>query len=70
MNVISFIFAEFQSEVVWDNNWIHYLDTMLQLPTLHHMEKSGELVVPVMIHEILIDPTVMELDPEPKGKSV
>jgi len=42
--------------VRWDGNWIHYLDAMLQLPTVYHTEKRGELVVPVTIHELCIDP--------------
>ncbi|XP_060836307.1 fatty acid synthase-like [Rhopalosiphum padi] len=54
-----------EADVSWDNNWIHYLDAMLQLATVHHVEKRGELVVPVSIQEICIDPSVLAGSLEP-----
>lgn len=56
--------------MTWDRNWIHYLDAMLQLPTVYHTEKCGDLVVPVMIHELYIDPAATALDTAPKGTAV
>jgi hypothetical protein len=32
----------------------------MQVPTMHHIEKHGELLVPVSIQEICIDPTAVE----------
>ncbi|XP_025423656.1 fatty acid synthase-like [Sipha flava] len=49
-----------QWSLLWDNNWIHYLDALMQVPTMHHIEKHGELLVPVSIQEICIDPTAVE----------
>jgi len=43
---------------------------MLQLPTVYHTEKCGDLVVPVMIHELYIDPAATALDTAPKGTAV
>jgi len=57
---------ELKSNVSWDGKWTHYIDAMLQLPTFYHMEIRGELVVPVSIQEICIDPAKVE-DPGPEG---
>ncbi|VVC29215.1 Hypothetical protein CINCED_3A015604 [Cinara cedri] len=50
---------ELRSEMHWDKNWIHFLDAAFQLPTLFNIEKRGELVAPIWIEEIQIDPTAM-----------
>jgi len=60
--------AGLEADVSWDNNWIHYLDAMLQLATVHHVEKRGELVVPVSFQEICIDPSTLLESSTPIGK--
>ncbi|XP_025202615.1 fatty acid synthase-like [Melanaphis sacchari] len=54
-----------EADVSWDNNWIHYLDAILQLVTLHHVEKHGEFVVPVSIQEISIDSSALVQSSKP-----
>lgn len=58
--------AELRADLYRDENWIHYIDAMLQLPTLYHTENLGKLVVPMSIQEIRIDPVVLD-DPVQKG---
>lgn len=54
--IITFFFLELRSQISWDSNWIHFLDALIQLPTAYEMEKRGELVVPVSIQSICINP--------------
>ncbi|XP_022162608.1 fatty acid synthase-like [Myzus persicae] len=55
-----------EADLSWDNNWIHYLDALLQLATVHHVEKRGEFVVPISFQEIFIEPSTLMENSEPR----
>ncbi|XP_050423204.1 fatty acid synthase-like [Adelges cooleyi] len=51
--------TEIDAILTWDTNWFHFLDGLLQLPTLYNMEKYGELCYPVAVNEVFINPIKM-----------
>lgn len=54
INVKSFNLSGSKGKVVWNGNWISYIDTLLQFQLISI--KSRELRLPTYIKEIIIDP--------------